>query len=202
MTAGLVLFLAIRRQTGGLRLILVGIGVSMMLSALNRWLVLRGDVDTSISAAAWGAGTLNGLRWEQVFYANFILIPLILIGFALRRRTEALLFGTDVAQSTGLHTGRAFRWAVVVSVSLTAAATALAGPISFIALAAPHIARLLTRSSRLPLLTTAAIGASTLLISDIAAQRLFSPAQLPVGLVTVCIGGGYLLWLMRHAKTV
>lgn len=197
ITAGIVMFFAFRKHTNGLRLILVGIGVSMMLSAFNKWLILRGDLETSMSAAAWGAGSLNGLRWEQVFYANIMLITLIVAAVGLRRHVDALRLGTDTAESIGVPTARYRRLTVFVAVSLTATATALAGPISFIALAAPHITRMLTRSVRLPLLSTAAMGSVLLLASDIAAQRLFDPVQLPVGLVTVSIGGAYLLWLMR-----
>lgn len=79
---------------------------------------------------------------------------------------------------------------------LTAAATALAGPISFIALVAPHIARRLSGTARWGLTQAALCGALLLAISDYAAQRLFMPYQLPVGVVTVSIGGIYLIALL------
>ncbi|MFV0285930.1 MAG: iron chelate uptake ABC transporter family permease subunit, partial [Demequina sp.] len=73
--------------------------------------------------------------------------------------------------------------------------------IAFIALAAPQIARRLSASPGVAISTSAAVGAVLLLASDIVAQRLFAPTQLPVGIVTVAVGGTYLIWLLiREAR--
>jgi iron complex transport system permease protein len=85
---------------------------------------------------------------------------------------------------------------VVIGVGFTAVVTSVAGPIGFVALAAPQIARRLTRSAGVTLTAAAPVGAHVLTASDIVAQRLFAPTQLPVGLVTVCLGGVYLIWLL------
>jgi len=74
--------------------------------------------------------------------------------------------------------------------------TAVAGPIAFVALAAPQVAHRLTRSAGVALLPSAVVGAGLLLVSDMIAQRLLAPTQLPVGIVTVCIGGIYLVGLL------
>ncbi|WP_281445126.1 iron chelate uptake ABC transporter family permease subunit, partial [Paenarthrobacter nicotinovorans] len=76
--------------------------------------------------------------------------------------------------------------------------TAAAGPIAFVSLAAPQLARRLTRSASVGLVPSAAMGAFLLVASDIAAQNLFAPTQLPVGVVTVSIGGCYLVWLLAR----
>ncbi|PZR03259.1 MAG: hypothetical protein DI525_10615 [Corynebacterium kroppenstedtii] len=200
MTAVTVLILAFLKGTSGGRLILVGIGISMMLSAFNKWLIARGELEISMSAAAWGAGSLNGLRWSQVFYANIALIVLIILALCLRRHLDALRLGNETAEAIGVPVAFWRRIIVLVAVALTAVSTALAGPISLLALASPHIACMTTKSGRTPLLTTAAVGSCLLLAADLVAQRLFSPIQLPVGLVTVTLGGAYLLWLIRHQK--
>lgn len=85
---------------------------------------------------------------------------------------------------------------MLVAVVLTAAATALAGPISFIALVAPHIARRISGTSRWGLTLSALCGALLLLMADLCAQQLFMPYQLPVGVVTVSLGGIYLIVLL------
>ena len=85
---------------------------------------------------------------------------------------------------------------MLVGVVLTAAATALAGPISFIALVAPHIARRLSATTRWGMTQAALCGALLLALSDYCAQRLFMPYQLPVGVVTVSLGGIYLIGLL------
>ena len=86
---------------------------------------------------------------------------------------------------------------VVCAVALTAVVTAAAGPIAFVALAAPQIAQRLTRTAGIALVPSAFLGALVLSASDIVAQHAL-PSSLPVGVVTVVIGGGYLVWLLIH----
>lgn len=87
-----------------------------------------------------------------------------------------------------------------MGVALTAMVTAVAGPIAFVSLAAPQLARRLVRGSGVGLPSAAAIGA-LLIASDVVAQRAFAPTQIPVGVVTASIGGAYLVWLLtREAK--
>ncbi|AKK09119.1 iron chelate uptake ABC transporter family permease subunit [Corynebacterium testudinoris] len=203
LTAVAVFLLSAQRghTISGIRLILVGLGISMMLSSFNRWLILRGDMETALSAASWGAGTLNGVRWEQAIPAAVCLGALVAIALVAFRGINILALGDDTATGLGLGVNRIKALMLSIGVLLTAISTAVAGPISFVALASPHIAARLTRSPRIPLAVTALTGASLLVVSDILAQRLFAPVQLPVGLITVTLGGIYLLTLIaRPAK--
>lgn len=197
-TAAVVLAFSLRRRVSGLRLILVGIGVSMMLSSFNRWLILRGDLETALSAATWGAGTLNGLRWSHVAPACLLLVLLTASSLWFARSADLMRLGDDTAVSLGVRINRDRALMILLGAVLAAVSTALTGPVAFIALAAPHIASRVTASPRVPLATTAVFGALLLLASDIAAQRLFHPTQLPAGLITVIIGGLYLLWLLAN----
>ncbi|GAB3695128.1 FecCD family ABC transporter permease [Corynebacterium nasicanis] len=198
LTAALVLAFTARHHISGLRLILVGIGVAYLLSSLNRWLILRGDMEQALSAATWGAGTLNGVQWIQILPAGAVLLLLSAVAVSMRRHVDLLRLGDDTAGGLGLTPQRAKAGLVLLGAVLTAVSTALAGPVSFVALAAPHIAARLSHSPRCPLLLTAVTGALLLLFSDLLAQRLFAPVQLPVGLVTVVVGGIYLLWLISR----
>jgi iron complex transport system permease protein len=109
--------------------------------------------------------------------------------------------GDDAAQALGLAPERNRAALVVVGVALTALVTAVAGPISFVSLAAPQLARRLTGGSGVGMASSAAMGALLLVVSDVIAQRAFAPTQLPVGVVTVSIGGAYLVWLLvREAR--
>ena len=107
-----------------------------------------------------------------------------------------LEMGDDSACALGVSVERSRLLLMLVAVVLTASATALAGPISFIALVAPHIARRISATTRWGLAQSAFCGALLLLAADICAQRLFIPYQLPVGVVTVSIGGIYLIALL------
>lgn len=200
VTAALVYVLAFRdRATGGYRLILVGIGVGAMLSALNSLLLTRSPDETALSAELWLTGSLNARTWGQatpVSLAVALLLPLLLLAAG---RVNALELGEDTATQLGVPAETTRRTMMVIGVGLTAMAVAAAGPISFVALAAPHIARRLTRSPQAPLVTAGYIGSALLLGADVAAQRLPLQLTLPVGLVTSLIGGVYLLVLLARS---
>ncbi|WP_256739620.1 iron chelate uptake ABC transporter family permease subunit, partial [Cronobacter sakazakii] len=102
----------------------------------------------------------------------------------------------DSACALGVAVERSRLLLMLTGVVLTAGATAMAGPISFVALVAPHIARRLSGTARFGLTQAALCGALLLLAADLCAQYLFTPYQLPVGTVTVCLGGIYLIALL------
>lgn len=121
----------------------------------------------------------------------------MLVGSALLvRRMRLLEMGDDTACALGVQVERSRLLLMLVAVVLTAASTALAGPISFIALVAPHIARRLSGLARWGLTQSALCGALLLALADYGAQRLFMPWQLPVGVLTVSLGGIYLIALL------
>lgn len=200
-TAALVYLLAYRRGVQGFRLIVVGIGVSAMLGAVNTWLVLKANLDEALQAAVWGAGSLNGLEPEQLWPVLAIMAVLLPLTLAHGSAMRQLELGDDVAMATGVP-GNAVRLTLVVlGVALTALATAAAGPIAFVSLVAPQIARRLTGTSGVGLLPPAALGAVLLALADFAAQRAFAPEQLPVGIMTVSLGGLYFIWLLVRASS-
>ncbi|MET3903135.1 iron-enterobactin ABC transporter permease [Paenarthrobacter sp. 4246] len=201
LTALAVYLLAYRRGSQGFRLIIVGIGISAMLAAFNHWLILQAELEAALAAAVWGAGSLNGITWEQAAPAAVVIVVVGLATLAAARRMQLLEMGDDAARALGVRAEPTRLLLLILGVALTAAVTAVAGPIAFVALAAPQLARRLTRSAGITLVPSAVMGAFLLVASDLAAQRLFAPIQLPVGVVTVCIGGIYLVWLLaREAR--
>ncbi|MCM2389498.1 iron-enterobactin ABC transporter permease [Streptomyces sp. CWNU-1] len=196
VTAAVVYLLAYRRGIQGFRLIIVGIGISALLASFNTWMTLKADLETAMAAAVWGAGSLNGLSWEQLGPVSVVLALLLPVVLFLANRMRMLEMGDDTARSLGVRVEPNRLALVVTGVALTALVTAAAGPISFIALAAPQLARRLVRSPGVSVLPSAAMGAALLVTSDWLAQRAFAPIQLPVGVVTVSIGGVYLIWLL------
>ncbi|MDF0531171.1 iron chelate uptake ABC transporter family permease subunit [Tsukamurella sp. 8F] len=200
VTAVLVYVLAYRRGVQGFRLIIVGIAVSAMLASLNTWMILRADLDTAMGAAAWGIGSLNGVRWDQVLGGGVVIGALFAVGASVSRPLGELELGDDVAAAHGVRVGTSRLVVVVVGVALTATVTAASGPIAFVALAAPQIARRCARTARITLMPAACTGALLLAVADYAAQHVAS-TPLPVGVITVVIGGTYLGWLLfREAR--
>ncbi|MEV0246178.1 iron chelate uptake ABC transporter family permease subunit [Nocardia sp. NPDC050712] len=201
LTAAIIYGLSYKGGMQGFRLIIAGIAISTMLQSVNVWLLLKVDVNTAMAAAVWGSGSLTGLDWDQVTPVAVALAVLLPGVLWLAYRMPLLELGDDTAQALGLRLEPTRLTAVLVGVALTAVATAAAGPIAFLSLAAPQLARRLTRSATVAPAPAAALGALLLLLSDWIAQRAFAPTQLPVGVVTVSIGGAYFVWLLaREAR--
>lgn len=204
VAAFVIMALTFAGRLSGPRLIVVGIGVTFFLSAVNKWLILSGELEQSLGAATWAAGTLSSLSWAQVVPLGALGLIACVLGLFLRGWCDVLTLGETPAATLGLDVNRARVAMVCIGTVLIALSTALVGPISFIALAAPHIARMISRTARTPLLLSGVIGALFLLVADTAGQRLFSPITLPAGLITVCAGGiylvGLLLWQSRSTS--
>jgi ferric enterobactin transport system permease protein len=195
-TAVMVYLLSWRQGVQGFRLIVIGIAVSAMLTAFNMWLMITGSLETVMSAAMWGAGSLNGMTWARAIPSAIACMAGMCLCLGLARRVRMMEMGDDMAGALGLSVGSTRLWLMVTGVMLVAAATAATGPIVFIALAAPQIAQRLCRTQSMTLAASACTGAFLLLVADAFAQHLFSPFSLPVGIVTVSIGGLYMLWLL------
>lgn len=196
LTSLVVWALAWRNGIETFRLIIIGIGVRAMLVAFNTWLLLEASLETALTAGLWNAGSLNGLTWAKTWPSAPLIVAMLVCAALLVRRMRLLEMGDDSACALGVSVERSRLLMMLVAVVLTAAATALAGPISFIALVAPHIARRLSGTARWGLTQSALCGALLLLLADQVAQQLFMPYQLPVGVVTVSLGGIYLIVLL------
>ncbi|MFD4668778.1 FecCD family ABC transporter permease [Lentzea sp. NPDC058450] len=194
-TAVAVYVLAFRRGVQGFRLIIVGIGISAMLGSLNTWLILKADLLVAMAAAAWGAGSLNGVSWNQVLVGGACVAVLLVLVVPLSRPLRQLDLGDDAAASQGVRVQPVRLGLIVAGVALTATVTAASGPIAFIALVAPQIARRLARTAGITFGPAAFAGALLCLAADYLAQHV-APTPLPVGIVTVVLGGGYLGWLL------
>ncbi|GAA4170688.1 FecCD family ABC transporter permease [Gryllotalpicola koreensis] len=194
-TAAIVYLFAWRRGVQGFRLIIAGIGVTAMLTSFNTWLLLRAQTQQAISASFWGAGSLDNAGYPQLVPAVIAFAVLFPAAGLLSRGMHTLELGDDAARQLGVNAERTRLLLVITGVALSATATALAGPIAFISLSAPQIARRLTRSAGVGLMSSAVVGAALLLASDWVAQHAL-PVTIPTGLVTVTLGGGYFIWLL------
>jgi iron complex transport system permease protein len=199
LTAVVVYLLAYSAGLQGFRLIIVGIAISAFLGSVNTWIIVKSDLDVALRAAVWGAGSLNGVRWPQLLGAGASALVLALVLPWLTRVVAQLELGDDSARVRGVQTEAGKAVVVLVGVALTSLVTAVTGPISFIALAAPQIARRLrTRSGGIDPLGSALVGAVLLSAADLVAQHALPMASVPVGAVTVCLGGAYLIYLLSR----
>lgn len=184
--------------SGGYRLVLVGIGVSAVLAAVNTLVLAKGDVDLSIVAELWLSGSLNARSWSHawpVLVGFLVLLPVLL---ACARGLNQMELGDDSARQLGVNVERTRLVAMIAAVGMTALATAAAGPIAFIALAAPQLVRRLTRSTLIPIVSAAFMGAALVVSADLLTQHLPLTVRVPIGLMTGLLGGLYLLWLLTR----
>ncbi|WP_221651871.1 FecCD family ABC transporter permease, partial [Actinotalea ferrariae] len=197
VTAVLVYVAALRRGMLGTRLVLVGIGVGAMLNAVTWWLLTRAELTQAQVASAWLVGSLNARSWDHVVLLGVVLAVLAPVGVLAARWMRMIELGDDAAAALGVPVRGAQLLLVALGVALCAAGVAVAGPVPFIALVAPQVARRLVRASGLGLVSSALAGAALLLAADVAAQRVL-PVPLPVGVATGVVGGVYLAWLLTR----
>ncbi|MFD7131631.1 FecCD family ABC transporter permease [Streptomyces sp. NPDC059894] len=196
LVSAVVYLLSSDRGFSGLRLVVIGIAVNAMVTALNSWIVLRADLEVAIAAVGWSAGSLNGVDWADLWLPFWVIGGLLTLMAVRSRAVHQSALGDALAVTTGVALGRLRLLMVLVGVGCTATVTAVAGPIAFIALAAPQIGRRLAGAAGIPLLPAALTGAVLLQGADLLAQALLAPVALPVGVVSTAIGGCYLIWLL------
>jgi len=195
LAAVAVYLLAWRDGIDGFRLALVGLGVSALGAAWTSYLLVRADLVEATEATVWLTGSLNGRGWEHaVPLAVAVVLALVLVA-AVSRRLLPLELGTDSARALGIGLQSSLALAVLAAVVLAAVATAAAGPVGFVALMAPQVARRLVRSAGPPPLVSALTGLVLVVGADLVARTLL-PVELPVGIVTAVIGAPYLLHLL------
>ncbi|MFK8845818.1 FecCD family ABC transporter permease [Streptomyces sp. Ac-502] len=201
IVTGLAIFLlAWKGGIHGYRFVLVGIGAAAMLYAIVLYLMTKANIVEATQAVTWMTGTLSGRDWDQVWPLAIVCVLLIPLALLYGRPLRMLEMGDDAAYALGVPVTRVRVVLLAAAVLLVAAATAAAGPIAFLALTAPQLARRLTRSPGPNLLPAGLMGAALLVTADWLSQQIFGADQLPVGVLTGLLGGGYLLWLLASER--
>lgn len=190
-----IYLLAWRGGLSSYRFILVGIGITELMLALVSWVLSRAEINDARQAMTWlvwSVGQAGNLQLQLAALSVLVLVPLsVLTGRALR----VLELGDDSAHALGLRIER-WRLAMIgIAIVLVALATAAAGPLAFVALAAGPIAGRLLRGAGTGLAAAGFVGAGIVLASELVASHLL-PLALPTGVVTGAVGAPYLVWLL------
>lgn len=202
VAALLVYALAWKRGTTGYRIVLVGIGVSWICTSATDYLMARGGQFQAQAALGWLVGNLNGRDWGQVRPLAAALVVLLPAALLLGRWMRTLQLGDDVAKGLGTPVQPVRLAVLLTGVGLIAFGTAAAGPVAFVALAAPQITQRLARTAWPPPLASGLTGALAVLGADLIARKLIPDTELPVGVVTGVLGAPVLLWLLVRANRV
>lgn len=200
LAASILLLAAARGRAAGYRLILAGIGVAFFCAALVGFLMTRARLQQTQAALVWITGSLSSTPWWQVVVLAGVWLLALPALLALSRWLPIAMLGEHAASGLGVHPGRVRVLGVMVAVLLTAVTCAFAGPISFIALCAPAIARPLIGHGGVALAPSALVGATLLAVADLAAQYALPGVSVPVGVMTGAVGAIFLLWLLATSK--
>ncbi len=200
ITGGIVGMLGWKR--GGLwpeRLLLAGVGLSFLFSALLMLMMSISTDEGLRRAMLWIFGDLSLSEWSRIPYGLVFVAVGIVVSATRAKALNALILGDELAHSLGFSPQRE-RSILFLSVGLlTAASVSLGGMIGFIGLLIPHIMRFFIGADSRMLIPASAIGGGSLLcVADLVSRSVLSPMELPAGVVTAIIGAPYFLYLLRR----
>lgn len=183
------------------RLVLAGVAVGYVLSAVTSFLILRASDPGGGAAAAlaWLAGSLGGAKWEYLGVPSAVLIGTLVLLMLQARPLNALLAGEETATGLGVNVGRFRLQLFVITSLLVGTVVAISGAIGFVGLMIPHVVRLFVGADHRRVLPIAALlGGVYLVLVDLVGRTIIAPIELPVGIVTAAVGGPFFLWLLRR----
>ncbi|MFE5812563.1 FecCD family ABC transporter permease [Streptomyces sp. NPDC056479] len=184
------------------RLVLTGLAVQAGLAAAVNLMIVRFPAELAGSALQWTTGSVYGRTWTEVWGAGGAMMLALVAALVMHRRLAVLDLGDDSAGALGLRVSSARLQLLLVAVALASLAAALAGPVTFVALAVPHMVRFVTGPPMATSLALAGLtGAVLLLASDLVVQHLLPIEGLPVGAVTATLGAPWLLVLMLRQSS-
>ncbi|MDS1270602.1 iron chelate uptake ABC transporter family permease subunit [Lipingzhangella sp. LS1_29] len=201
-TAVLLYLLAYKQGVSGYRLVLIGIGVTAMLTSVTSYLMTRTDLDTAARAMFWLTGSLSGRGWPHAVTIGIGLLVFAPLAFAMARQIRLLQLGDDTARALGGRVQLARAGLLFTAAGLSAMSVAVAGPVTFVALVAPQIVRRLLHERVVGLLPAAACGAVLVIGADLIARTAFGGTELPAGVITGALGGPYMLYLLARTNRI
>lgn len=178
------------------RMLLVGIGVSAMALAFVQFVIARSSLQQATVLAAWVNGSLAARSWSDAAIIGVSVVVLAPLALLLSGRLQLMEMGDEQADALGARSSATRLAAILVAIGLATAAVSVAGPIAFVALTAPQIARRVVRRPGPQVVLSALMGAFLLSLADLVTQQSPFGVQLPVGIVTAAIGGVYLGYLL------
>jgi iron complex transport system permease protein len=199
VSAALMYVLAFKDGLRGYRFILVGIGVSAFMTGIVGYLLTRANLSDARKAMHWLTGSIGQAGPTELRVLMVVVVVLVPVSVVLQRQLRALELGDDLARGLGARVELARFALIAVPVVLIGVATAVAGPIMFVALIAGPVAGRLLGPATGGVLAAGFTGAGMLLVADLVARHLL-PTPLPTGVVTGAVGAPYLLWLLATAN--
>ncbi|MDD7738643.1 MAG: iron ABC transporter permease [Fusicatenibacter sp.] len=189
----------IHNRVTATQLVLSGVAVSALFSAITNVIIYCSPESSKTKTALfWMVGSLSGATWEQVIAISVICLVCVVLMLLLSSSLDVLMLGDETASNLGLNIRRIKFLIIILCTVLTGSIVAVSGVIGFVGLVIPHIARLFVGSTHRKLIpATILIGGVFVIWSDIISRVIVAPEELPIGVVTSCIGAPFFLWLLR-----
>ncbi|WP_067460341.1 FecCD family ABC transporter permease [Actinomadura macra] len=199
-----LLVYVVSRSGGGtevVTLLLTGIAVNAVASALLGLLMFAAGDDALRAITSWNLGSLAGANWNAVAAVTPVAAAGMVVALALAHRLDLLSLGERTARHLGVDVERLRFTAIVVIALMTSAAVAFAGVISFVGLVVPHLVRLVAGPGHRTLIPASALGGAIVLVAaDTVARTAIPYQELPLGVLTALLGGPFFFWLLRRAR--
>ncbi len=195
-TALAIYLLAWRDGLGPYRIVLIGIAMAAILTAVISYMFTRARLTTVQKALTWLTGSLNSVSADQLLPPVLALCVLVPAALVMLRPLKNLQLSDDVARSLGTRPELAYPALIAIAAALVAFATAAVGPVTFVAFLAGPIGRRLAGTGDPAFAASALSGAAIMLGADTIAQHFLGNSQLPVGVVTGGFGAVFLIWLL------
>lgn len=188
----------IRGELSPTRMILAGVALGALLSAVTSYLTLTTDAHNVVSVMFFLLGSVSAADMSSLLIPAVALAIACIAVFGLSRSMNALLSGDESAMAVGVRTSQLRGLLLVLASLLTGAIVAVSGGIGFVGLVVPHIARLLVGSDHRRMLPVTVLGGALfLMIADLLARTVAMPTEIPLGILTAFVGAPFFLWLMR-----
>ncbi len=197
--ATLALIVLLNRKTGFQpeKVLLTGVAIAALMQAVQSFLMAGGD-PRAYQVLAWISGSTYYVTDSTVTTLALVATVLVALGLMCQRWLDILPLGGETAQSLGVHVGRARMVLLALVAVMTVSATLVVGPLSFVGLMAPHIARSWgAKNARAHMVTAGLIGMGLMLFADWLGRQWLYPQEMPAGIIASLIGGLYLMIVLR-----
>ena len=184
-------------------LLVIGIMVGYVCGAVTDFCITFASDHDVVNLTNWSMGTFSGANWGSIRTAALICLPTALVSLLLSKPISAYALGERYAMSMGIRIRTVRVLIILVSSLLSACVTALAGPISFVGIAVPHITRTLLKSSRPAFVIPAAFvcGGVFCIFCDLIARTVFAPTELAIGTVTSVFGAPIVIYMLIRRQS-
>ncbi|MCJ8150730.1 MULTISPECIES: FecCD family ABC transporter permease [Shinella] len=202
--AGVVVLLLGRAHETGtnpVRLVLAGAGLSVMLGAVTGIVLINAPTAVLDDFRTWAAGSVAGRGFDVAGVLAIVTTIGLVLAFSIAANLNAISLGSDLGKVLGLHTGRTLFLACLAVMLLAGGSTAAAGPVGFVGLVAPHLARAVTGPDYRWILPYSALFAALLLLgADLLGRMIASPDEIATGIVTALVGGPFFIFIVRRFR--